>query len=151
MDFSNTYETPLRSYIQNRIGTLEHTLEEVARNRSNIEATQLEQRIDRETDNFIADVKTRLHQIRDEIKSNRPRDDQAPDYEARMARYRQLVQNSSTGVNQLTDWIQSIFDQILATVKRIIQWIADNAQTIVDIITQIRDAFILISSIFNRH
>ncbi len=151
MNFSNTYEASLRSYIQNRIGTLEHTLEEVARNRSNIEATQLEQRIDRETDNFITDVTRRLHQIRDEIKANRPRDDQAPNYEARMARYRQLVENSTTGVNQVTGWIQTIFDKVLSAIKTIIQWIADNVRTIVDIIKQIRDAFILISTVFNRH
>jgi len=43
MNFSNTYETPLRSYIQNRIGTLENTLEKVVNNRSNIEAAHLEQ------------------------------------------------------------------------------------------------------------
>jgi hypothetical protein len=140
MNFSDTYETPLRSYIQNRTETLEKTIEEAARNRPNIEAAQLEREIDQETDRFIADVTRRLHHIRDDIKTHRPQDTHEPDYEIRMARYRQLLENSSTGVNQVTNW----------TVKTIIQWITDNAQTIINIIEQIRDAFKLISTIFNR-
>jgi hypothetical protein len=150
MNFSDTYETPLRSYIQNRTETLEKTIEEAARNRPNIEAAQLEREIDQETDRFIADVTRRLHHIRDDIKTHRPQDTHEPDYEIRMARYRQLLENSSTGVNQVTNWIQSIFEKVISTVKTIIQWITDNAQTIINIIEQIRDAFKLISTIFNR-
>jgi hypothetical protein len=151
MNFSDTYETPLRSYIQNRIGTLENTLEEAVNNRPNIETAHLEQRIDRETDNFIADITQRLHHIRDEIKNRRPTNNQDPDYEIRMQQYQQFVQSSSTGVNQVTDWIHSIFEKVISIVKNIIKWINDNAQTIVNIIEQIRDAFKLISTIFNRH
>ena len=151
MTFSDTYEAPLRSYIENRMGALESTLEGVARNRSNIEATQLEEQIDRHTNDFIADVTRRLHKTRDEIKSHRPSNNEDPDYGIRLARYQQLVQSSSTGVNQVTEWIQSLFDKILSVIKTIVQWITDNAQTILDIIKQIRDAFQLITVVFNRH
>jgi hypothetical protein len=151
MNFSDTYETPLRSYIQNRTETLQNTIEEVVRNRPNIETAQLERQIDRETDKFIADITGRLHRIRDDIKAHRPQDNREPDYETRMAQYRQLLESSSTGVNQVTNWIQKIFDKVISTVKTIIQWIVDNAQTIVRIIEQIRDAFKLISTIFIRH
>jgi phage-related protein len=68
-----------------------------------------------------------------------------------MTQYRQLLESSSTGVNEVTNWIQSIFDKVISTVKAIVQWITDNAQTIVNIIKQIRDAFKLISAIFNQH
>jgi len=68
-----------------------------------------------------------------------------------MQQYQQFVQSSSTGVNQMTDWIHSIFEKVISIVKNIIQWINDNAQTIVNIIQQIRDAFKLISTIFNHH
>ncbi|CAF0897563.1 unnamed protein product [Rotaria sordida] len=151
MNSSDTYEKPLRSYIQSRVGALENKLEEVVNNRSNIEADQLEQQIDRETDNFIADVTRHLHQMRDEIKTHRPTDHQAPDYEIRLNQYRQFVESSSTGVNQVTEWIHSMFEKIISIVKSIVQWINDNAQTILKIIEQIRDAFKLLSTLFFRH
>jgi len=151
MNFSNTYETPFRSYIQNRTETLENTLEEVVRNRSNIDATHLEQQIDRETNNFMTDVRRRVNQIRDEVKTHRPTDDQAADYGIRMEQYRQFVQSSSTGVNRVTEWIESLFEKIISIMKKIIQWINDNKETIINIITQIRDAFKLISTFLNHH
>ncbi|CAF1281165.1 unnamed protein product [Rotaria magnacalcarata] len=151
MNFSTTYEKPLRSYIQNRVEILENTLEEVVNNRSNIEVDQLEQQIDRETNSFITDVTRRLHQTRDEIKAHRPTDHQAPDYEIRLNQYRQFVESSSTGVNQATQWIHSMFEKIISIVKSIVQWINDNAQTILKIIEQIRDAFKLLSSLFFRY
>jgi hypothetical protein len=150
MNFSDTYETPLRSYIQNRVGILENSLEEVIRSRANSDTTHLEQQIDRESDKFIADVTKRLQQIRDEIKTHRPTDNQKPGYGIRMEQYGQFVQNSSTGVHRVTDWIHSIFDKVISLVKNIIQWITDNAQTIIKIIEQIRDAFKLIGTFFNR-
>lgn len=151
MSFSDTYEKPLRSYIQNRVGTLENRLEEVVNNRSNIEANQLEQQIDRETDAFIADVTHRLHQIKDQIKTHRPTDQQAPDYQTRLNQYQRLVESSYTGVNEVTRWIDSMFNKLISIVKDIIQWIKDNGETICKIIEQIRDSFKLFSTLFFRH
>ena len=150
MNFSNEYEKPLRSYIQNRVGTLEHRLEEVVNNRLNIEAGELEQQIDHETNTFIADVTRRLHQIRNEIKTHRPTDQQAPDYQTRLNQYQRLVESSSTGVNQVTQWIHSIFDKLISIIKNIIQWINDNGQAILKIIEQIRDCFKQFSTLFFR-
>jgi phage-related protein len=148
MNFGDTYKIPLHSYIQSRVGTLENNLEEVIKNSSNINANNLEQQIDRETNKFIDDVKNHVKKMQDDIKSHRPTDSNAPDYDIHMKQYQQFVQNSTTGVNEVTNWIKSMFDKILSIVKTIIQWIKDNAKTIIEIIKDIRDAFKLINNFF---
>ena len=151
MNFLSTYDAPLRSYIQDRITVLENALEDEVRNRGNVDIGLLEEEFDRESDDFIGCITRRVHQIRDEIKSHRPRNIQAPDYELRMIQYRQFIQSSSIGINRITDWINSIFEQVIIIVKSIIHWLVDNVQTIVDVLKQIRDAFTFLGTFFNFH
>ncbi len=87
MSFSNTHEAPLRSYIETRAKTLQDGIERTVRNGDNLSAAALEQQVDRESDQFIADVTTRLNRMRDEIKARRPTNEQQPEYAARMAQY----------------------------------------------------------------
>jgi hypothetical protein len=149
MNFLTTYEAPLRSYIQARIALLESALEEEVRNRDNVDITLLEQQFDRESDHFIAGITKRIHQIRDEIKGHRPTNIQSADYETRMIQYRQFIQSSSISMNRMTDWINSIFEQVTAIVKNVVQWMVDNARTIVDVLEQMRDAFRFIGTFFH--
>jgi hypothetical protein len=151
MNFITTYEAPLRSYIQARIAMLESALEEEVRNRDNVDIALLEQQFDRESDNFIAGVARRVHQIRDEIKAHRPTNTNSPDYETRMIQYRQFIHSSSISMNRMTDWINFIFEQITGIVKNLFKWMAKNAQTIIDILGQIRDAFKFIGTFFHYH
>jgi hypothetical protein len=148
MNFLTTYEAPLRSYIQDRIALLEMALEEEVRNRDNVDIALLEQQFDRESDHFIANITRRVHQIRDEIKAHRPTNIQAEDYDTRMIQYRQFIQSSSISMNRMTDTIDSIFDTVKSIVKDIIEWMADNAWTIINILEQIRDAFQFIGTFF---
>jgi len=149
MNFLTTYEAPLRSYIQARIALLESALEEEVRNRDNVDITLLEQQFDRESDHFIAGITKRIHQIRDEIKGHRPTNIQSSDYETRMIQYRQFIQSSSISMNRMTDWINSIFEQVTTIIKSVVQWMVDNARTIVDVLEQMRDAFRFIGTFFH--
>jgi LPS O-antigen subunit length determinant protein (WzzB/FepE family) len=151
MNFLTAYEAPLRSYIQDRIALLENALEEEVRNRDNIDITLLEQQFDRESEHFIAGVTRQIHQIRDEIKAHRPTNIHSSDYETRMIQYRQFIQSSSISMNRMTDWINSIFEQLTGIVKLVVQWMAENSQTIIDILGQIRDAFKFIGTFFHYH
>ncbi len=149
MNFLTAYESPLRSYIQDRIALLENALEEEVRNRDNVDIALLEQQFDRESEHFIAGVTRRIHQIRDEIKAHRPTNIHSPDYETHMIQYRQFIQSSSISMNRMNDWINSIFEQVTGIVKLVVQWMADNAQTIIDILGQMRDAFRFIGTFFH--
>jgi hypothetical protein len=51
----------------------------------------------------------------------------------------------------MTDWINSIFEQLTGIVKLVVQWMAENSQTIIDILGQIRDAFKFIGTFFHYH
>jgi len=146
-----TYEGSLRSYIQARIQLLESALEEEIRNHDHVDISLLEQQFDRESDNFISNVTRRIEQIRDEIKSHRPTNFQDPNYETRLIQYRQFLQSSSISINRMTDWVNSLFEQVTSTIKRILQWMIDNAATIVDILEQIRDAFHFLATFFTRN
>ncbi|CAF4210969.1 unnamed protein product [Adineta steineri] len=151
MNFLTTYEAPLRSYIQSRINVLENALQEEVRNRDNVDITLLEQQFDRESENFIAGVTRRVHQIRDEIKTYRPTNTQQSDYEMQMIQYRQFLHSSSISMNRITDYIDSMFEKIRSIVKNIIEWMADNARTIVDILEQICETFKFIGTFFNSN
>jgi hypothetical protein len=141
MSFSDTHEAGLRSYIEARTRSLQNGIETAARNRDNLNTAALEQQIDRESDRFVADVTTRLNGMRDEIKARRPRDEQQPDYAARMAQYQQFVASASTGVQRVTGWVNLIFEKIIDIIKKTVQWIVDQAQTVINVIEMIRDSF----------
>ena len=145
------YEAPLRSYIEDSITLLENVLKEDVRNDGNVDLSLLEEEFDRQSDHFIAGVTKRVEQIRDEIKTHRPTNIQSADYEIRMSQYRQFLQGSAIGMNRMTDWINSIFEQVIIIVKSIIHWLIDNRQNILDVVEQIRDAFTLLSSFFHSH
>ncbi len=141
MNFADTHEIPLRSYIESRARTLQNNIEAAARNRDNTNATALEQQIDHESDRFVADVTTRLNTMRDDIKARRPTDERHPDYAARMAQYQQFVSSASTGVQRVTAWVNIIFEKIIDVIKKIVEWIVDTARTIITVIELIRDSF----------
>ncbi|CAF3657481.1 unnamed protein product [Adineta steineri] len=145
-----TYEAPLRSYIQSRINVLENALQEEVRNRDNVDITLLEQQFDRESENFIAGVTRRVHQIRDEIKTYRPTNTQESDYEMQMIQYRQFLHSSSISMNRITDYIDLMFEKIRSIVKNIIEWMADNTRTIVDILEQVCETFKFIGTFLNQ-
>jgi hypothetical protein len=151
MNFTDTYETSLLSYIQSRIDLLEKAVEEEVRTCDNIDITLLEQQFDRESDNFIASITTRVHQIRDEIKSHRPTNMHLPDYETRLIQYRQFIQSSSTSINRIVNLINSIFDQVTYIIKNILQWMATNVEEFIYILEQIHNAFKFISTFFKTH
>ncbi|CAF1349298.1 unnamed protein product [Adineta steineri] len=129
MSFENTYETPLRSYIETRARTLRDSIEAATRDRNASNATALEQRIDRESDQFVDDVTRRLNIMRDEIKGRRPTDERHPDYSTRMTQYQQFVSLASVGVNRVTSWVNLIFKKIIDVIKQTVEWINDTAQT----------------------
>jgi hypothetical protein len=141
MSSSDTHEASLRSYIETRARALQNEIERTARNRDNLSAAALEKQIDRESDQFIADVTTRLNSMRDEIKARRPTDERQPEYAARMAQYQQFVSSASTGVQRVTAWVNTIFEKIIDVIKKIVQWIVDTAETVITIIEMIRDSF----------
>ena len=141
MSFTNTHEASLRSYIENRARTLQNDIERTARSRNNANARALEKQIDGESDRFVADVTAQLNRMRDEIKSRRPTDDRQPDYPARLAEYQLFVSGASVGIQQVTTWVNKIFDKIIEVIKKIVQWIVDTAQTVIDVIEMIRDSF----------
>lgn len=145
------HEGSLRSYIQARIILLENALEEEVRNRDQVDISLLEQQFDRETEHFLSNVTQRIEQIRNEIKSHRPTNFQDPNYETQLIQYRQFLQSSSISLNRMTDWINSIFEQVKTTVQHILHWIIQNATTIVDILQQIKDAFQFLATFFNRN
>jgi hypothetical protein len=149
MNFLTTYEAPLRSYIQSRINLLQNALEEEIRNRDNVDITLLEQQFDRESENLIDGLTKQVHQIRDEIKSNRPTNIHSDDYEIRMMQYRQIIQSSSVTMNRMTDLIESIFEQVTGIIKFILQWMAQNSQNIIQLLEQIREAFTFIGTFFH--
>ena len=151
MNFLTNYEVPLRSYIEDGIALLENTIEGDVRNGGNVDISILEAEFDRESEAFISGVTRRVHQIRDEIKSYRPRNVQSADYEIRLIQYRQLLQSSSISMNRMTDWINELFSQISATLKNILQWILANSPTIIDVLEQIRDAFKVLVTFLSRH
>ncbi|CAF1280368.1 unnamed protein product [Adineta ricciae] len=148
MNIFNTNEVPLRSYIQSRITDLENALEEEVRNRDKVDIALLEQQFDRESENLILGITRQVHQVRDEIKTYRPTNINEPDYEQRMIQYRQFLQSSSISLNRMTNSIDAIFEKIKSIIKNVIRWIADNAQTIVQILEQICHAFKFIESFF---
>ncbi|UJR24568.1 hypothetical protein I4U23_005943 [Adineta vaga] len=150
MNFFTTCELPLRTYIQTRIAHLENALEEEVRNRDKVDIALLEQQFDRESENFIVSITKQVHQIRDEIKTYRPTNITAPDYEQQMIQYRQFLQSSSISINRMSSSIDSIFELIKSIIKNIIQWITNNAQTIIQILEQICQTFKFIESFFNR-
>jgi hypothetical protein len=68
-----------------------------------------------------------------------------------MSQYQQFLESSLFGMSRVTDWIETIFDKADFIVKDVIRWVGENAQIIVIILEQIRDAFLFINLFFNRH
>ncbi|CAF1681956.1 unnamed protein product, partial [Adineta ricciae] len=101
-------------------------------------------------ENLILGITRQVHQVRDEIKTYRPTNINEPDYEQRMIQYRQFLRSSSISLNRMTNSIDTIFEKIKSIIKNVIRWIADNAQTIVQILEQICHAFKFIESFFNH-
>jgi hypothetical protein len=151
MNFLANYEAPLRSYIEESIAVLGNALEEEIRNCTSVDITLLEQQFDQESENFIAGITRRIHEIRDEIKAHRPTNIQSDDYENQMIQYRLFIQSSSISMNRMTDWINTIFKRITGIIKWIVQWMEQNVQTIADILEQIRDAFAFIGTLFQSN
>ncbi len=151
MDLFSNNEGPLRSYIQNHIGLLENALEEEVRNRGNVDISILEEQFDRESDYLIAGITKQIHQIRDEIKGHRPTNIQSADYEIRMIQYRQFLQSSSIIINRINIWINSIVEEIIGIFKNIVQGLAQHSLTIIDILEQIRNAFIFLGTFLHNH
>lgn len=151
MDLFSNYEGPLRSYIQNHIDLLENTLEEEVRNRGNVDISILEEQFDRESDYLIFGITKQIHQIRDEIKGHRPTNIQSADYEIRMIQYRQFLQSSSIIINRINIWINSIVEEIIGIFKNIVQGLAQHSLTIIDILEQIRNAFIFLGTFLHNH
>lgn len=145
------FEGSLRSYIEDGIAILGDSLQTDVQHHGNVDISILEAEFDRESEEFINGVTRRVHQIRDEIKSYRPRNVQSIDYEIRLIQYRQFLQSSSISINRLTDWINLLFEQISAILKNILQWILVNSPTIIDVLEQIRDAFKIFIAFLNRH
>ncbi|CAF1305521.1 unnamed protein product [Adineta ricciae] len=141
MSFQDTHEKPLRTFIETRARTLQNTIETAAQNRDANNVVELEKQIDRESDRFVEDVTARVNGIRDQIKARRPTDDRSPDYAERMNQYKQYVSLSSTGINQVTTWVNRIFKKIIDVIKNIVEWINDMARTIIGILELIRNSF----------
>ena len=141
MDFQSDHESSLRSFIQQRARDFQTGVETIAQRRDNAMVNSLEEQVDREAVQFIADVQNQLDSMRNDIKSRRPTNANDPDFVTRMAQYQQFVSGASTGVQRVTAWVNLIFEKIIAVVRKVVQWIIDQAKTIITVLETIRDSF----------
>jgi ABC-type siderophore export system fused ATPase/permease subunit len=151
MDFLTDYEGPLRSYIQESITVLGNALEEEVRNCASVDISVLEQQFDRESENFIAGITQKIYQIRNEIKAHRPTNTHSANYQSQMIQYRIFIQSSAISMNRMADFINAIFEQVIGLVKWIIQWLAENAKNIVEVLEIIRNAFMFIGTFLHSN
>lgn len=141
-------EGSILSYIESGLTLLENVFEMVD---ENVEISQLEVEFDRQCEELVVGVNEGIYQIRDQIKSGRPKNVESPNYEIEMIQYRKYLQTSLISMNQLTYWIHSFFEQIQIFIQNLFQWFNENSENLVQFVEQIADAFRLFFAFLNPH